>query len=591
MPATQTFSNQTLGHYQILREAGRGGMSMVYEAEDTRIGRRVALKVLSAPLSLAPEQRAAMIARLKREARAIARLSHPNIVTIFDIGEEDGQHFIVMEFLEGQTLRERIAEGPLPLAETSAILDGVASGLDAVHEAGIIHRDIKPSNVMLLPGGAVKLMDFGVARGHEDTLVTQAGSIVGSPTYMAPEQTQGEESSVATDLWSLGVTLYEMLAGKPPFVGENVPRILFQVAHERPPALPQATPAVRDVLNRALEKKPGRRYESARQLADAFRAALPASAVPPAILTRAQRVPTAPRPARVRSSSTRRPVFWGLGLLLLALLAALPLALRHAPPPARQARVPHTQEIAARPPMGSRPARIRPAAVARPLTPPPAPVVRVATWRQSRTFRHSKHMPRRLAQALPREETVPAAPAHPRALRHLARAVSIRDTAYVPAPRARRRLPRPQVVPRPLPPAPSQKRESVSVAARDSVPVSSSSPSRTESGGEAGPNLMGTWHGTLTKHRATLQFNHRAGNDFTGTMSVHTGGYDAHVAVVGHVSPRTGKISMRETHRMPGTAANAWDLGTEAGQIKSSGRMSGTGTDVKGRAGEWSFSR
>ena len=133
----------------------------------------------------------------------------------------------------------------------------------------------------------------------------------------------------------------------------------------------------------------------------------------------------------------------------------------------------------------------------------------------------------------------------------------------------------------------------MSVAARDAAPASSPTPSRTETGREAGPgsNLMGTWHGTLTKHRATLQFDHRTGDDYTGTMTVHTGGYDARVAVVGHVSPRTGKVSMRETHRLPGTAANAWDLGTESGQVQGNGRMSGTGTDVRGHFGGWSFSR
>lgn len=597
MPTMQTFSNQILGHYQILREAGRGGMSMVYEAEDTRIGRRVALKVISAPLSLAPEQHAAMIARLKREARAIARLSHPNIVTIFDIGEDDGQHFIVMEFLEGLTLRERIAEGPLPLAEVSAILDGVASGLDAVHAAGIIHRDIKPSNVMLLPGGGVKLMDFGVARGHEDTLVTQAGSIVGSPTYMAPEQTEGAESSAATDLWSLGVTLYEMLAGRPPFSGENVPRILYQVAHEKPPTLPLATTALRDVLNRALEKKPDRRYKSARQLADAFRAALPApAAVRPAVPTPAPRVPAAPRPARVRPALARRPLLWGVGLLLLTLLAALPQALHHAPAPPRQARALGTQGATARPPAGPRPARTPPAGIARavpPVAPKPAPVVRVASRRQTRTFRHPKHAPRRAAAAAVQEGIVPAARTHPRPLRHVANAVTVRDTANVLPVRLPRRLARPKRIARSLPPASPQEVEGVMGTARDMAPASSPAPPRTEVGTEAGsgPNLTGTWHGMLTKHRATLVIDHHKGNDFTGTMHVRTGGYEAHVAVSGHVSPRTGKISMRETHRLPGTAANAWDLGTESGRVEGGGRMSGTGTDVKGRFGGWSFSR
>lgn len=129
------------------------------------------------------------------------------------------------------------------------------------------------------------------------------------------------------------------------------------------------------------------------------------------------------------------------------------------------------------------------------------------------------------------------------------------------------------------------------VAARDAASVSSPAPSRTQPETKTGPNLTGTWHGTLTRHKATLVIDHHAGSEFTGTMSVHTGGYDARVAVAGHISPRTGRISMRETHRLPGTAANAWDLGTESGQVKGDGRISGTGTDVRGHSGGWSFSR
>ena len=562
MPVTQTFSNQTLGPYLILREAGRGGMSLVYEAEDTRIGRRVALKVLSVPLSLTPEQRAATIARLKREARAIARLSHPNIVAIFDIGEENGQHFLVMEFLEGQTLRERIAEGPLPLGEVAAILDGVVAGLDAVHAAGIVHRDIKPSNVMLLPDGGVKLMDFGVARQHEDTLVTQAGSIVGSPTYMAPEQTEGEDSSAATDLWSLGVTLYEMLAGRPPFVGDNIPRILYQVAHERPPALPQATPAVREVLNRALEKKPARRYRSARALADAFRAALPAP-----------RVPTTPRQARPRKAPDRRPFAWAAGLLLLTLLAALSQALhprRALPPPALSAAPPSVL---------TRPRHARAVGVARALTPKRAPVVRVASARQRRTFHHPKYAPRRVAEASVRGDAVPALLAHPRRPRRTARVLLARDTIASPLAHASVRL----IRPRPIAPAPPLLAQPAGGEKTDTSPATS--PTTAE------PNLAGTWHGVLTHHRATLVIDRHQGNDFSGTMTVHTGGYDARVAVSGHVSPRTGRISMRETRRLPGTAANAWDLGTESGQVRGDGRLSGTGTDARRHFGTWSFSR
>lgn len=555
-PVHQMPGNRTLGHYRILREAGRGGMSMVYEAEDTRIGRRVALKVLSAPLSLPPEQRDAMIARLKREARAIARLSHPNIVTIFDIGEDGGQHFIVMEFLEGLTLRERLSEGPLPLEDVSAILDQVASAVDAVHAAGIVHRDIKPSNVMLLPGGLVKLMDFGVARQHEDTLVTQAGSIVGSPTYMAPEQTEGETSTAASDLWSLGVTLYEMLAGRPPFVGESVPRILYQVAHEKPPTPAGITPAVRDVLNRALEKKPQRRYAAAGQMAKAFRAALPSPPKPA--------VPVSP--PRARSLLDRRPIAGAAGLLLLVLLAALPTALhpRRTTAPLGQPRHPIVVLRAKSTSMIS----VAPSPTTSLVT-PAAPHVRVASWQQTRRFRHPKRGRRRavLVSEAATGVAVSSAPAHSRRVRHRAGL-----TAY-----------------RPAQPRRQQSQASEAPSVHPSVPQASIRvPPQQASGSE--PNLLGTWHGILTNHRATIHFDHRQGNDYTGTMSVHTGGYDARVAVTGHVSPRTGALSMRETRRLPGTAANAWDLGTETGRIGSDGRISGTGTDVRHHNGTWSFS-
>lgn len=552
--AHQTPGNGTLGHYRILREAGRGGMSMVYEAEDTRIGRRVALKVLSAPLSLPPEQRDAMIARLKREARAIARLSHPNIVTIFDIGEDGGQHFIVMEFLEGLTLRERLSEGPLPLEDVSAILDQVASGLDAVHAAGIVHRDIKPSNVMLLPGGLVKLMDFGVARQHEDTLVTQAGSIVGSPTYMAPEQTEGETSTTASDLWSLGVTLYEMLAGRAPFVGESVPRILYQVAHERPPVPAGVTTAVRDVLNRALEKKPARRYATAGQLAKAFRAALPKPAGPV-------------YPPRARPLLDRRPIAGAAGLLLLVLLAALPSALHPRRTPATLGQPMH-QVVVPQAKAKPKPVSVT-SSPTHPLATIAAPTVRVASWQQTRRFRHPKRAQHRAA-LLPdaaRGAAVPLAPTRPRHVRHRAAL-----TAY-----------------RPAPPRPQQDQHSETPGVFPSAPSASSRVTPQPASGSE-PNLLGTWHGILTNHRATIHFDHRQGNDYTGTMSVHTGGYDAHVAVTGHVSPRTGTLSMRETRRLPGTTANAWDLGTETGRIGGDGRISGTGTDPKHHTGTWSFS-
>jgi serine/threonine-protein kinase len=260
-------------------------MSTVYEAIDTRIGRRVALKVVSVPPYLSRGQREETLARLNREARAIGNLSHPNIVSIYHAGEEGDQHYLVMEFLDGITLRQRLDDiGALPVPQAADILDQVASGLDAVHAQNVVHRDIKPGNVMLLGDGRVKLMDFGVARQTDDTMVTRAGMTVGSPAYMAPEQVRGEPATAASDLWALGVLLYEMLAGRPPFAGENIPAVLYQVAHEAPAPLPDASPELDALFRRALDKEPAARFTAARDMAAAFRAAI-APAVPDTVPT------------------------------------------------------------------------------------------------------------------------------------------------------------------------------------------------------------------------------------------------------------------------------------------------------------------
>lgn len=265
----------TVPEYQILREIGRGGMSTVYEARDTRTGRTVALKMLALPPSHTPEQQRDLIARFRREARAVAQLSHPNIVVIHEVGERNGAHFLAMECLTGQTLRERVAECPLTPAQAVPILAQIAGALDAVHAAGIVHRDVKPSNVLLLPDGTAKLLDFGIARQSDDTTITSTGMIVGSPSYMAPEQVRGEAGTAASDVWALGVLLYEMLAGRPPFAAPTIPAVLYQVTHEAPPPIPVLPPAIQKVLRRALDKNPARRFRSAGAFAEAMREALP----------------------------------------------------------------------------------------------------------------------------------------------------------------------------------------------------------------------------------------------------------------------------------------------------------------------------
>lgn len=333
--------DQYLGEYAVIREIGRGAMATVYQARDTRTGRIVALKVLTIPPSLPPEQRDQRVARFRREAGAIAHLSHRGIVTIHAVGEQDGQHFLVLEYLDGETLQARLDSrgAPLPLAEACPILAQVADALDAVHSHGLVHRDIKPSNIMLLSDGSVKLLDFGAARQREDTVLTQSGGLIGSPAYMSPEQVGGETGSLASDIWALGVLLYEILTGRAPFAGESIPSVLYQVMHKKPAPPPGVPVPVQKVILRALEKSPDRRYCSAREFADALQAAVT--------------MPNALRRIRRRRWVT-------LALLSTILPSGAFVASQHfSPPEARPARSP-----------GPEPTSREGVAIARRITPP-----------------------------------------------------------------------------------------------------------------------------------------------------------------------------------------------------------------------------
>ena len=319
---TQTDVPETLGPYALVREIGRGGMSVVHQAVDQRTGKTVALKAHYIPPSLSSVERHEVLARFAREARAMGRLFHPGIVRIHEVGEQDGTHFLAMEFLDGETLRERLAHGPLTPAQAGPILAQIADAVDAVHAAGIIHRDVKPGNVMLRLNGAATLLDFGVARQSEDTTVTATHKIVGSPTYMAPEQVRGELGGPESDIWALGVLLYEMLAGHPPFQAASIPSVLFKVIHETPPPVPHVGTAVQQVLRRALEKDPQRRYPSARALANAVLGATQTS------------------PKSAWTDALRRTAPWAVLLVLGGLLTGVMVTrLRHAPPDVRHVTV------------------------------------------------------------------------------------------------------------------------------------------------------------------------------------------------------------------------------------------------------------
>ena len=274
---------QHLGCYRIDGILGAGGMGVVYLACDERLGRKVGLKLL--PPSLLAEE--ARWERLKHEARAASALNHPNIMTIHEVGEVDSTHYIATEFIEGATLRERMTTGPIPPNEAVDIAIQVASALCVAHRAGIAHRDIKPENIMLRPDGYVKVLDFGIAKfTQQETLATkrpagvhlttQEGKILGTARYMSPEQARGQTVDARSDLWSLGVVLYEMLAGCPPFDGETPTDVIAAVLLKHPEPVEQRAsivpPGLQSVVEKSLRKDPADRYQTAEQMLSELRA-------------------------------------------------------------------------------------------------------------------------------------------------------------------------------------------------------------------------------------------------------------------------------------------------------------------------------
>ena len=262
IPSAKLFS-----HYQIISLLGKGGMGEVYLASDTRLGRKAALKIL--PEKYTSE--ADLVARFEREARAASALNHPNILTVYEIGESEDSHFIATEFIEGLTLRQRLATGLVPLKESLEICLQIAAALTAAHEAGIIHRDIKPENIMLRPDGYVKVLDFGLAKLIEassvpDDSTTQTGMIMGTPSYMSPEQARGQKVDHRTDIWSLGILLHEMAVGTRPFTGQTRADLMVSILEREPAPLPDYFPSeLRKIVTKSLAKDPSQRYATARE--------------------------------------------------------------------------------------------------------------------------------------------------------------------------------------------------------------------------------------------------------------------------------------------------------------------------------------
>ncbi|HMC13235.1 MAG TPA: serine/threonine-protein kinase [Gallionellaceae bacterium] len=263
-----------LGRYEIIGELGQGAMGIVYKAKDPLIDRVVAIKTIN--LNQAMDEREEYEARFYQEARAAGRLSHHNIVTIYDVGKSGDVAYIAMEFLEGRELRDVLNEkSVLPLGQVLDIVAQVAQGLAYAHEHGIVHRDVKPSNIMIQKEGHVKITDFGIARMASAAVRTQTGMVLGSPKYMSPEQVMGKLTDQRSDIFSLGTMLYEMLTGRPPFSGENVNAIMYQTLNASPPQPSSLNPAVPDMLNfivaKALAKKMDERYQNANEFADDLR--------------------------------------------------------------------------------------------------------------------------------------------------------------------------------------------------------------------------------------------------------------------------------------------------------------------------------
>lgn len=319
-----------LHRYEIVGELGRGGMGVVYRAIDPAIGRSVAIKTIRTDPSMSPREALGLRERLLREARAAGCLSHPNIVTIHDLGQEGEITYIVMELVEGRTLDQLLRdEGPLPLDDSLDLLEAAAAALDYAHARGIVHRDVKPANIMVTGDRLVKLADFGIAKLPLGQTMTETGAVIGSPFYMAPEQLAAKPLSGRTDQFALASVAYTLLTGRRPFEGDTVASLIARILYEQPPAAHQLNAglpdAVTPVFERALSKDPARRFESCGQFVAALAAAL--GTVPqPAPAPEPVASPPRPAPAPTPRPRGRRWRYLWIPAALLA-LAALALVL------------------------------------------------------------------------------------------------------------------------------------------------------------------------------------------------------------------------------------------------------------------------
>ena len=313
----QRLTGTRLGKYQVAAEIGQGGMGTVYKGYDPTLDRFVALKVMAPHLTWQDE----FVERFLREARAVARLRHPNIVTIYDVGRDRGWYYFAMDFVEGRTVAQLIEDhGPMSMEAALKILRPLGSALDYAHRHGLVHRDIKPSNVVVGKAGHVTLMDFGIVRASRGARLTTSGAVMGTPEYMAPEQAGGEDVDPRTDQYALGVVAYEMLAGKAPFKAESTPTLLYKIVHEAPPPLRAARPdlpaTATAVIAKALAKEKGRRYPTCTAFVEALgQAGQAADAEAPS-----HRPVVPPQTEPSRKASRQLLGLGGVGLLIIGLV-------------------------------------------------------------------------------------------------------------------------------------------------------------------------------------------------------------------------------------------------------------------------------
>ena len=321
-PPKPMMIGKSLSHYTITEQIGSGGMGVVYKAQDTRLNRPVALKFLPPELirdAVAKE-------RFMREAHTISALDHPNICTLFEIEETpQGQTFMAMAYYEGETLSAKIKRGPLKVEEAVKLLIQVCDGLSHAHAKGIVHRDIKPANIAVTKDGIVKILDFGLAKLATSSRLTRSGSTAGTASYMSPEQARGDNVDHRSDIWSLGVVLFEALTGTLPFKGEFEHAVVYSILNEQPSDLdrfcPDLPPSLQPIVTRALQKDPADRYQSVEEMANDLREAVSPTGTSTSLFTA---LPTLRR--RVRSMA-----FWTLLAIAIVAGALYLIPLRSAP--------------------------------------------------------------------------------------------------------------------------------------------------------------------------------------------------------------------------------------------------------------------